>query len=86
MIFLTLFSHFILKMKLYKHHFLCITTNIIIGILFNVLSGRLSIDSIKKYYHYYLVSILTTGLYNLTYVLENIICFLNILNLMKFYF
>ena len=70
MIFLTLFSHFILKMKLYKHHFLCITTNIIIGILFNVLSGRLSIDSIKKYYHFYLVSILTTGLYNLTYVLE----------------
>ena len=38
--------------------------------VFNVLSGRLSIDSIKKYYHFYLVSILTTGLYNLTYVLE----------------
>ena len=70
MIFLTLFSHCILRMKLYKHHFLCIITNIIIGILFNILSGRLSIDSIKKYYHFYLVSIFTMGLYSLTYVLE----------------
>jgi len=70
MLFLTLFSHFILKMKLYKHHFLCIAVNIVIGLLFNTLSGKLSFDSIQKYYHFYLVSILTSCLYNLTYVLE----------------
>ena len=39
---ISLFSYFILKTKLYKHHFVCIATIVIIGLLFNIPLGVFS--------------------------------------------
>ena len=63
--FLSLFSYWILKMKLYKHHYVGIITVSIIGLLFNVITGKLSFDNIKKYYQFYLASIFNVILQSL---------------------
>ena len=66
---ISLFSYFILKTKLYKHHFLCIATIVIIGLLFNIPLGVFSSTNMEKYYGYYLSFIFTGIFFNLTYVL-----------------
>ena len=66
---ISLFSYFILKTKLYKHHFLCIATIVIIGLLFNIPLGVFSQEKIGNYYDYYLSFIFTGIFFNLTYVL-----------------
>ena len=66
---ISLFSYFILKTKLYKHHFVCIATIVIIGLLFNIPLGVFSQEKIGNYYCYYLSFILTGIFFNLTYVL-----------------
>ena len=66
---ISLFSYFILKTKLYKHHFVCIATIVIIGLLFNIPLGVFSQEKIGNYYDYYLSFILTGIFFNLTYVL-----------------
>ena len=66
---ISLFSYFILKTKLYKHHFVCIATIVIIGLLFNIPLGVFSSTNMGKYYGYYLSFIFTGIFFNLTYVL-----------------
>jgi hypothetical protein len=66
---ISLFSYFILKTKLYKHHFVCIATIVIIGLLFNIPLGVFSSTNMEKYYGYYLSFIFTGIFFNLTYVL-----------------
>ena len=66
---ISLFSYFILKTKLYKHHFVCIATIVIIGLLFNIPLGVFSQEKIGNYYDYYLSFIFTGIFFNLTYVL-----------------
>ena len=68
-IFLSLFSYWILKMKLYKHHYVGIITVSIIGLLFNVITEKLSFDNIKNYYKFYLASIFNVILLSLILVL-----------------
>ena len=68
-LFITLFSYFILKVKLYKHHFISIGIIEIIGLFFNIPLGVFSADNIKKYYPYYLSYILTGIAFSLTYVI-----------------
>ena len=67
---ISLFSYFILKTKLYKHHFVCIATIVIIGLLFNIRLGVFLSTNIEKYYGYYLSYIFTDIFFNLTYVLS----------------
>ena len=66
---ISLFSYFILKTKLYKHHFVCIATIVIIGLLFNIPLDVFSQEKIGNYYDYYLSFIFTGIFFNLTYVL-----------------
>ena len=66
---ISLFSYFILKTKLYKHHFVCIATIVIIGLLFNIPLGVFSQEKIGNYYDYYLSFIFTGIFFNLTYAL-----------------
>ena len=66
---ISLFSYFILKIKLYKHHFVCIATIVIIGLLFNIPLGVFSQEKIGNYYDYYLSFIFTGIFFNLTYAL-----------------
>ena len=66
---ISLFSYFILKTKLYKHHFVCIATIVIIGLLFNIPLGVFSSTNMEKYYGYYLSFLFTGIFFNLTYVL-----------------
>ena len=66
---ISLFSYFILKTKLYKHHFVCIATIVILGLLFNIPLGVFSSTNMEKYYGYYLSFIFTGIFFNLTYVL-----------------
>ena len=47
-IFLSIFSFLILKNKLYKHHYISIIIITILGLLYNIISNKLSFESIKK--------------------------------------
>jgi hypothetical protein len=68
-IFLSLFSYWILKNKLYKHHYISIIIIVIIGFLYNVVLDKFSKKNIEKYYKYYLTNILNGILYSLVFVL-----------------
>ena len=77
-----LFSYFILKVKLYKHHFISIGIIIIIGLLYNIPLGLYNADNIKKYYDAYLSYTLTGISFSLTYVIYK---YMMIKKYIKFY-
>ena len=66
---MTLFSYLLLKMKLYKHHYLSIIIIIICGISHNLISGGLSIDALKENYKGYIIYFFTEGTFNILNVL-----------------
>ena len=66
---MSLFSYLLLKMKLYKHHFLSIIIIILISVAHTFLSGNLSLDTLKENYKGYIVYFFTEGTFNILYVL-----------------
>ena len=66
---MTLFSYLLLKMKLYKHHYLSIIIITIVGISHNFVSGDLSIDALKENYKGYIIYFFTEGTFNILNVL-----------------
>ena len=58
-IFLSLFSYWLLKMKLYRHHYLSVVIIIIIGLADNFISGHFTISKIKQNYKGYLIYFFT---------------------------
>ena len=68
-IFMTLFSYWILKTKLYKHHYLAIATIIIFGIIYNIIMDVFTYENITKYYKHYISFFFTEILFSLNYFL-----------------
>ena len=69
-IFLSLFSYWILKNKLYKHHYISIIIITIISLLYNIIVDKLNFEIIKKNYIIYLLGIAIIILYSLELVLN----------------
>ena len=69
MIYLSLFSYWKLKMKLFKHHYISIIIIVIMGLLYNFFTERFEPENIKNNYIYYLMFSLNEILFGLTYVL-----------------
>ena len=70
LVFLSLYSYWILKNKLYKHHYISIIIITIIGLLFNLITNKLSIERIKQNYITYLIGIAYMILYSLELILN----------------
>lgn len=68
-IFMTLFSYWILKTKLYKHHYLAIATIIIFGIIYNIIMDVFTYENITKNYKHYISFFFTEILFSLNYFL-----------------
>ena len=66
---MSLFSYLLLKMKLYKHHFLSIIIIILISVAHTFFSGNLSLDTLKENYKGYIIYFFTEGTFNILYVL-----------------
>ena len=56
--------------KIYKHHYVGIITIVLLGLLYNIITNKFTIDNIKNYYIIYLTNILNVILYSLEYVLD----------------
>ena len=69
MIFMSLFSRWILKIKLYKHHYLGIITVIIVGFLYNFILGKFDKENFENNYSSYLSFFFTETLFSLLNVL-----------------
>ena len=65
---MSLFSHFILKIKLYKHHYLAIFIVVIFGFSYNIVTHKFSKENIK-HYDSYLVEFMTECLISLMNVM-----------------
>ena len=72
-IFLALFSYLLLKMKLYKHHYLSVGTIFIIGIADNFISGYFDKDKIKQNYKGYIIYFIVESTFNSLYVFNKFI-------------
>ena len=67
MLLMSLFAFFILKMKLYKHHYLCIIIIIFFGIVHNFIGGRFNKDNAEDNYKGYLIYFLSESIFNVLY-------------------
>ena len=67
---MSLFSYLLLKMKLYKHHFLSIIIIAIVMITYILVSADLSIDALKENYKGYIIYFFTEGTFNILCVLN----------------
>ncbi len=65
----SLFSYWLLKIKLYRHHYLSIIFITIIGLTYNFCSGFFTLDKIKKNYKGYINYFVAESIYNILYVL-----------------
>ena len=65
----SLFSYWLLKIKLYRHHYLSIIFITIIGLTYNFCSGFFTLDKIKKNYKGYINYFIAESIYNISYVL-----------------
>ena len=72
-IFLALFSYLLLKMKLYKHHYLSVGIIIIIGIADDFISGCFDKDKIKQNYKGYIIYFIVESTFNSLYVFNKFI-------------
>ena len=68
-LFITLFSHLILKEKLYKHHYLSIITIMILGLLLNLINNKFSYENLKNNYSNIIFIYLSQILFQFVYVL-----------------
>ena len=66
---MSLFSRWILKIKLYKHHYLGIITVVIVGSLYNVILHKFVKDNFENNYSSYLSFFFTETLFSLLNVL-----------------
>ena len=66
---IVLFSLCLLKMKLYKHHYLSIIVIIIIGIVDNVISGSFDLDILLTDYKWKIIYFFAEGTVSVLYVL-----------------
>ena len=66
---MTLFSYLLLKMKLYKHHYLSVIIITIIGLSHNFIAGNLDSDKVKENYIGYIIYFFAEGTFNVLYVL-----------------
>ena len=66
---MSLFSRWILKIKLYKHHYLGIITVVIVGSLYNVILRKLNKENFENNYSSYLSFFFTETLFSLLNVL-----------------
>ena len=55
LIVMSVFSYFLLKIKLYRHHYLAIIFIIIFGFLYNTVTGRFTAEKFEQYYISYIV-------------------------------
>ena len=67
--FMSLFSYKILRIKLYKHHYICIFIIIIIGILFNIIAEKFNNENFMDNYPYYLCFLGTEIIFSLVNVM-----------------
>ena len=65
----SLFSYWLLKIKLYRHHYLSIIFITIIGLTYKFCSGFFTLDKIKKNYKGYINYFVAESIYNILYVL-----------------
>ena len=68
-IFMSLFSNLILKIKLYRHHYLSIIVVVLLGFSYNIVMDKFSKENIKKNYDCYLVQFMTECLISLMNVM-----------------
>ena len=68
-IFLSLFSYWILRNKLYKHHYISIIIITIISLLYNIIVDKLNFEDFKQNYIFYILEIIYIILYSLESVL-----------------
>ena len=68
-IFMSLFSNLILKIKLYRHHYLSIIVVVLLGFSYNIVMDKFSKENIKKNYDCYLVQFTTECLISLMNVM-----------------
>ena len=83
---LSLFAYLLLKMKLYKHHYLSIIIITIIGIAYNLISGNFDLDKFKMNYKLHISNFFVESIliYYIFYI--NFLCLKNILIFIQFYF
>ena len=65
----SLFSYWLLKIKLYRHHYLSIIFITIIGLTYNFYSGFFTLDKIKKNYKGYIYYFVAESICDMLYVL-----------------
>ena len=66
---MSIFSYFLLKTKLYKHHYLSIIFIIIIGVVYNFISGDFDLENLKNNYIGYIVYLFAESIFSILYVL-----------------
>ena len=66
---MSLFSYWLLKTKLYKHHYLSIIVIVILGICYNFISGDFDLENLKNNYIGYIVYLFTESIFSILYVL-----------------
>ena len=69
MLLMTLFSYLILKMKLFKHHYLSIIIITIFGIFHNFIAGHFNKKKFIENFKGYLIYFLAESIFNILYVL-----------------
>ena len=80
LLFMSFVSYFILKMKLYKHHYLTIVSVVVIGFIYNILMGRFNKEKIGDNYISYLIQITFNCLISLDNVLYKFLMDRNYIN------
>ena len=61
---LSLFVYLLLKMKLYKHHYLSIIIITIIGTVYNLISGNFDLDKLKMNYKLHISNFFVESTFN----------------------
>ena len=61
---MSLFAYFLLKMKLYKHHYLSICVITIVGLAYNFISGNFNLNKLKNNYIWHICNFSTEGIFN----------------------
>ena len=69
LLFMSLFSHFILNVKLYRHHYLSIIAVVAIGFIYNFVMNKFSEEKISKDYFSYSVQFVNVCLISLINVI-----------------
>ncbi len=65
---MSLSSYLILKIKLYKHHYLSIILLVFFGIFHNFIAGHITKDSFTENYIGYIINFFAEGIINILYV------------------